>query len=46
MKVAIQAVRQDDVIVITGKSHEKSLARGRVEYPWSEYEAVKNALRS
>ena len=46
IKVAIQAVRQDDVIVITGKSHEKSLARGSVEYPWSEHEAVKNALRS
>jgi UDP-N-acetylmuramoyl-L-alanyl-D-glutamate--2,6-diaminopimelate ligase len=29
-----------DLIVLTGKAHEKSLARGRKEYPWDEYLVV------
>lgn len=33
------------LIVITGKGHEQSLARGNEEHPWSEHEAVINALR-
>ncbi len=33
-----------DTVILTGKAHEKSMARGRVEYQWSEHEAVKNAL--
>ena len=44
IKVAIQTARPGDVVVVTGKSHEKSLARGVVEYPWSEEEAVKKAI--
>ncbi len=41
---AVQMARKDDVVVLTGKSHEKSLARGKKEYPWDEFEAVKKAL--
>jgi len=44
IKEAIGQARKGDVVVITGKAHEKSLCRGRVEYPWDEYEAVKKAL--
>lgn len=37
--------RKDDLLVFTGKAHEKSLCRGTVEYPWSEYEAIEKALK-
>lgn len=35
-----------DTLILTGKAHEKSLCRGTIEYPWSEHEAVKKALRA
>ncbi len=39
---AIKSAATGDVIVITGKGHEKSLCRGTVEYPWSDIDCVKN----
>jgi len=39
---AIKTARPGDVVVITGKGHEKSLCRGTVEYPWSDIDCVKN----
>lgn len=42
---AVKLARAGDLIIITGKGHEKSLARGRHEYPWSDHEAVKKALK-
>lgn len=42
---AIAAAKKNDVVILTGKSHEKSLCRGEIEYPWDEYEAVKKALK-
>ncbi|MEK7523080.1 MAG: Mur ligase family protein [Patescibacteria group bacterium] len=42
---AIMAAKKNDVIVLTGKAHEKSLCRGKTEYPWDEYEAVEKALK-
>lgn len=42
---AIQKIAQKgDTIVICGKGHEKSMCYGRVEYPWSDHEAVRAAL--
>lgn len=43
---AISIAKKGDVVVLTGKSHEKSLCRGKIEYPWSEYKAVEKALRN
>ncbi len=40
IKKALQIVREGDVIVLTGKGHEKSLCRGNKEYPWSDREEV------
>ncbi len=34
-----------DTIVICGKGHEKSMAYGKIEYPWSDKEAVEDALK-
>lgn len=45
IKTAISLARPGDVIVITGKSHEKSLCRGTTEYPWDEKKTVIRALR-
>src|SRR3989344_5102161 len=43
---AIQKLaRKNDVLIFTGKAHEKSLCRGTVEYPWSEHEAIRKALK-
>lgn len=41
---AIIMAKKNDVVLLTGKSHEKSLCRGNKEYPWSEHEAVNQAL--
>lgn len=40
IKKALEIVRPGDVIVLTGKGHEKSLARGNVEFPWNDREQV------
>ncbi|MBI3289918.1 UDP-N-acetylmuramoyl-L-alanyl-D-glutamate--2,6-diaminopimelate ligase [Candidatus Microgenomates bacterium] len=42
---AIQKLAQKgDIVVICGKGHEKSMAYGKKEYPWSDREAVEVAL--
>ena len=43
---AIETVKENDVVVITGKGHENSLCRGKIEYPWDEYKAVDIAIKS
>lgn len=45
IELAISLAKKGDTIVCTGKSHEKSINRDGVEYPWSEHETVKNALK-
>lgn len=42
---ALSQAKPDDTVIITGKGHEKSLARGKVEYPWSDQEAVKKHMK-
>ncbi len=46
IKKAIALARKDDLIILTGKAHEKSLARGKREYDWSEFTAIDEALTS
>jgi UDP-N-acetylmuramoyl-L-alanyl-D-glutamate--2,6-diaminopimelate ligase len=41
---AITLAKKGDIVVLTGKGHEKSLCRGKKEYPWSDQEAVEQAL--
>ncbi len=40
----ISFAHKGDIVVITGKGHEKSLCRGSKEYPWSDHDAVKKVL--
>ncbi|MBN1332000.1 UDP-N-acetylmuramyl-tripeptide synthetase [Candidatus Dojkabacteria bacterium] len=44
--LALKLAEKNDIVFITGKGHEKSLAFGAEEreYPWSDQEAVKKKL--
>ncbi len=43
---AIQKLaKKNDIVIITGKGHEKSMCFGKIEYPWSDHKAVKKALK-
>lgn len=42
---AVKIAKTGDVIGLFGKGHEKSMAFGKKETPWSEHEAVKKALK-
>lgn len=44
IKHAIDIAKKGDIVVICGKGHEKSMAYNGVEYPWSDREAVREAL--
>lgn len=41
---AIAIAKPGDTVVICGKGHEKSMAYNGVEYPWSDQEAVLDAI--
>lgn len=42
---AVSFARNGDIVVLTGKGHERSLNRDGVEYPWDEYKAVRIAIK-
>ena len=42
---AIKMAKKGDVVVVTGKGHERSMNHGSGEVPWSDHEAVEKALR-
>lgn len=44
IEFAINSAKAGDVVIITGKGHERSMCFGKTEYPWSDFEAVKKAL--
>ncbi len=41
---AIEIAKLGDLVLLTGKAHEKSMNLGHGEEPWDEYEAAKKAL--
>lgn len=41
---ALSLAKRGDLVIITGKGHEKSLCRRTVEYPWSDQDAVRSQL--
>lgn len=45
IEFAIKEAKPGDLVILTGKGHEKSLARGTVEYPWSDQKAVIKSLK-
>jgi UDP-N-acetylmuramoyl-L-alanyl-D-glutamate--2,6-diaminopimelate ligase len=44
IKLAIKMASPKDIIVITGKGHEKSMNFGNGEISWSDFEVVKKAM--
>ncbi len=42
---AVSLARAGDTVVVTGKGHEQSMCFGSVEYPWSDHDALRAALR-
>ncbi|MBC7262676.1 MAG: UDP-N-acetylmuramoyl-L-alanyl-D-glutamate--2,6-diaminopimelate ligase, partial [Chloroflexi bacterium] len=46
ISAAIARAKPGDLVIITGKGHERSMCFGTTEYPWSEHEAVEKAIRA
>jgi len=44
IKKALEFATKGDVVLITGKGHEKSLCFGTTEYPWSDIDETKKLL--
>jgi len=42
---AVNMAQAGDVVIVTGKGHERSMCFGTTEYPWSDHAAVRAALR-
>lgn len=42
---AVKMARSGDLVIITGKGHEKSINMGKEEKDWSEHKAVEKALQ-
>ena len=42
---AISKARSDDIVLITGKGHEKSMCFGTTEYPWNDREVAIDVLK-
>ena len=41
---ALSLAQPGDLVITTGKGHERSMCYGTTEYPWSEHEAVSAGL--
>ncbi|MDD3648029.1 MAG: UDP-N-acetylmuramyl-tripeptide synthetase [Candidatus Dojkabacteria bacterium] len=46
IELALKVAEPEDIVIITGKAHEKSLCFGTTEYPWSDFDAVKRAVKT
>lgn len=44
IETAIRAALPGDIVTVTGKGHEKSLTRGKIEHPWNEKKTVLQAI--
>jgi UDP-N-acetylmuramoyl-L-alanyl-D-glutamate--2,6-diaminopimelate ligase len=45
INAAVEMAQPGDLVMTTGKGHERSMCYGAVEYPWSDHEAAQKALR-
>ncbi|MBC7251207.1 MAG: UDP-N-acetylmuramoyl-L-alanyl-D-glutamate--2,6-diaminopimelate ligase [Anaerolineae bacterium] len=43
---AVRLARPGDLVIVTGKGHEQSMCFGTTEYPWSDHQAVREALEA
>lgn len=45
LRFALTKAKRGDIVIATGKGHEKSLCRGTVETPWSDQHEVRKLLK-
>ena len=45
IQFAVDMAEDDDLVLVTGKGHERSMCFGTTEYPWSDHDAVRKALQ-
>jgi UDP-N-acetylmuramoyl-L-alanyl-D-glutamate--2,6-diaminopimelate ligase len=45
IQFAVDLARPSDLVIACGKGHEQSMCYGTVETPWSEHQALRNAVR-
>ena len=45
IQLAVKLARKGDIVVLTGKGHEKSMCFGKTEYPWSDRDALEKAIK-
>lgn len=46
IKFAIQKLaKKGDIVIIFGKGHERSMCFGKIEYPWSDQQEARRALK-
>ncbi|MCC6454437.1 MAG: UDP-N-acetylmuramoyl-L-alanyl-D-glutamate--2,6-diaminopimelate ligase [Caldilineaceae bacterium] len=45
IQLAVDIAQPGDVVAAFGKGHERSMCYGTTEYPWSDQEAMRNALQ-
>ncbi len=46
IQLAINLAKSGDLVALFGKSHEKSMCFGTIEYPWSEHQVAKAAIKN
>jgi len=46
LEFALSEAKPGDLVMVTGKGHERSLCRGKKEYPWSDQEEIRKMLKS
>lgn len=46
INAAIEMAGKGDLVLITGKAHEKSMTYGKEETPWSEFDVVTQAIKT
>jgi len=44
IRFAVRLAEPDDLVIVTGKGHERSMCFGTTEYPWSDHAALRQAL--
>ncbi len=45
INLAVKLAKPGDIVVVTGKGHEKSMCFGTTEYSWSDREAIDKAIK-
>jgi len=44
IQIAVKVALEGDIVVLTGKGHEKSLTRGKIDVPWNEKKVLLQAI--